>query len=165
MHNDRYRPDGSQEAASVRLPYDDGQFDYVCAHDVFVHMRQPAIDHYLHEAYRVLRPGGRLLITFMAIVDPDDPGDWSGRSFVRVAEGTYTRFPERVGQSMAYTWDLMVGMVCGAGFVVDVTLEGRWHSPFEKREGKVPGADLLVATRREGPGRVRSWPAWRRSRP
>jgi SAM-dependent methyltransferase len=146
VENDRYQPRGSEASDAVRFPYADGQFDYVCVHDVFVHMRPSAVDHYLHESRRVLRPGGRLLMTFMAILDADEPGEWSGRKYVRVEEGVYTRFPERVGQSMAYTWDLMVAMVRGAGFVVDVTIDGRWHSPFDKREGKVPGADLLVAT-------------------
>jgi len=156
VRNDRYQPDAPATPESVRFPYEDGRFDYVCAHDVFVHMRQAAIERYLCESHRVLRPGGRLLVTFMAIVDPDHPGTWSGRDFVRVAEGTYTRFPDRVGFSMAYTWDLMKGMVTGAGFTVDATLDGRWHAPLVKREGRVPGADLLVATRAPTPARPRS---------
>ena len=161
VRNDRYRPDGSREAASIRSPYDDGRFDYVCVHDVFVHMRQPAIDHYLHEAYRVLRPGGRLLMTFMAIVDPDNPGEWSGRSYERVAEGTYTGSPSGSGSR----W-----RTPGISWSGWSAVPGSWSMQRSKAvalavreagEGKVPGADL--SSRPDARGQVASgvrlaWP-------
>jgi SAM-dependent methyltransferase len=165
---DRYRSDAVTPAAATRFPYDDGAFDLVCAYDVFAHMDQAGIEQYLREAHRVLRPAGRLLFTFMAITDPEDPGTFSGRPFVPVAPGTFTRFPERTASSMAYTWELMRAMVSGSGFEIETTVDGRWHSPLEKREGRVPAADLLVARRGDdepAPVRRRRWPAWRRSRP
>ncbi len=164
VDNDRYRPAGAHAADEIPFPYDDAQFDHVCAHDVFAHMQQAAIEQYLRESNRVLRPGGRLLVTFMAIVDPDHPGVFADRQFVKVAEGTYTRFPERVGYSMAYTWEVIEAMVAGAGLDLDATVEGRWHTPNRKREGKVPAADLVVATKPSGVRPAR-WRVWRRSRP
>jgi SAM-dependent methyltransferase len=45
------------------MPFDDGAFDVIWSSDVFEHVREPK--RVLHEAFRVLRPGG----SFLAAID------------------------------------------------------------------------------------------------
>jgi SAM-dependent methyltransferase len=58
--------DGVRQGAGEELPYEDGTFDLVTAFDVVEHMDDDLAG--LREMYRVLRPGGRVLLfvpTFM----------------------------------------------------------------------------------------------------
>jgi len=51
------------------LPFDDGQFDHVVMLAVFEHLVQP--EFVVHEAFRILVPGGSLIMTWpAAMVDP-----------------------------------------------------------------------------------------------
>ncbi len=67
LHNSRYHPQGTQPAAEFRFPYDDGSFDFALATSVWTHLLEAEADHYLAETARVLRPGGRALITFFVL--------------------------------------------------------------------------------------------------
>tara|TARA_Y100000310_G_scaffold343993_1_gene454426 strand:+ start:3221 stop:3886 length:666 start_codon:yes stop_codon:yes gene_type:complete len=49
-------------AIAQKLPLKDSQFDYVVATEVFEHM--PELDKVISESFRVLKPGGKLIVTF-----------------------------------------------------------------------------------------------------
>lgn len=67
LHNGRYNPGGTGRAETFRFPYDDASFDFALATSVFTHLLEPAADRYLGETARVLRPGGRALLTFFLL--------------------------------------------------------------------------------------------------
>jgi SAM-dependent methyltransferase len=69
IYNDQYNPGGRMKAIEYRFPIPDNSFDFVFLTSVFTHMLRPDIDHYLEEISRVLRPGGRTLITFFLLND------------------------------------------------------------------------------------------------
>jgi SAM-dependent methyltransferase len=69
LHNLRYNPGGTQSARAYRFPYDDDAFDVAFMTSVVTHLQAPEAEHYLAEAIRVLRPGGRLLATFFLLDD------------------------------------------------------------------------------------------------
>lgn len=69
VYNSHYNRSGVP-AASFRFPYEDASFDFAFATSVFTHLDLPAAKHYLAEAHRVLRPGGKLVATFF-LVDGD----------------------------------------------------------------------------------------------
>src|SRR5262245_61842963 len=46
---------------TTALPFADADFDFILAYGVFEHIPQPR-DRYIHEAWRVLRPGGHLML-------------------------------------------------------------------------------------------------------
>ncbi len=75
------RPDGT-------LPVEDASFDAVLSTQVLEHVTDPAT--YLRECLRVLRPGGRLLLSTHGIMvyhpDPDDYWRWTCAGLRRAVE-------------------------------------------------------------------------------
>jgi ubiquinone/menaquinone biosynthesis C-methylase UbiE len=66
------RPDWRFERlAAPVLPAPDASADMVCAFSVFTHVGEPVITAYLREAWRVLKPGGTLVFTFLDPAVPD----------------------------------------------------------------------------------------------
>ena len=65
VRNSAYHPEGEREAREVVFPYADASFDVAIAASLFPHLLADGTDRYLAEAARVLRPGGRLLATFL----------------------------------------------------------------------------------------------------
>lgn len=60
------RPDWRFDAAQdFRLPAADGSIDMVCCFSVFTHLLHEQTYLYLEEAARVLRPGGRIVFSFL----------------------------------------------------------------------------------------------------
>lgn len=64
VYNSFYNPAGRHRARRYRFPYPSGTFDFVFLTSVFTHMLPRDLTHYLSEISRVMRPGGRCLITF-----------------------------------------------------------------------------------------------------
>jgi len=67
VYNKHYNPEGSCQASEYRFPFLDDHFDFVALNSVFTHMSAGEIENYLSEIARVLRPGGRSLITFFLL--------------------------------------------------------------------------------------------------
>jgi SAM-dependent methyltransferase len=67
IQNGSYNPTGKYTSSDFRFPYPDGSFDAVLLASLFTHMLPPEVKHYLHEIVRVLKPGGRSLITFFLL--------------------------------------------------------------------------------------------------
>lgn len=70
LHNARYNPTGAASARDEPFPYADDTFDVAVMTSVVTHLQAPEAEHYLAESLRVLRPGGRLLVTFF-LLDAD----------------------------------------------------------------------------------------------
>lgn len=81
------------------LPFRDGEFDLVLSSDAWEHIEED--DRVAAEAFRVLRPGGRLFVMVPAGMDL-----WSGHDVA-------------LGHVRRYERDQLVALVAGAGFRVD----------------------------------------------
>jgi SAM-dependent methyltransferase len=82
-------PDASLELrANGSVPVADATFDAVVSTQVLEHVGDPGL--YLSECYRVLRPGGRLLLTthgvFFYHPDPVDYWRWTSAGLQRIVE-------------------------------------------------------------------------------
>jgi SAM-dependent methyltransferase len=136
VYSERYRPDGEQDAEGVLLPYDDGQFDVVCAFEVFMHVTLEGIGNYLTEIARVLRPGGLAVVTLVAMYPGEPlPDHGDRRPYVELSPGRYTRYPRRRAVSMAYDVGLIRSLVSVAGLEETGHIKGRVHIPLEDRPG------------------------------
>jgi SAM-dependent methyltransferase len=69
IYNAVYRTDTKGRASQFRFPYDDDTFDLVFLASVFTHMLPPDMENYFREIVRVMKPGGRCLITFFLLND------------------------------------------------------------------------------------------------
>ncbi|HWT95519.1 MAG TPA: class I SAM-dependent methyltransferase [Solirubrobacteraceae bacterium] len=69
LYNRRYNPHGAHAASEYRFPYDDARFDLVIQTSVLTHLLEEEADHYLAETARVLKPGGRALLTWFLLDD------------------------------------------------------------------------------------------------
>jgi ubiquinone/menaquinone biosynthesis C-methylase UbiE len=67
VYNKSYHPKGRYKAAEYRFPYQDAFFDLVSLTSVFTHMLAADMENYLREISRVLKPGGRSLMTFFLL--------------------------------------------------------------------------------------------------
>jgi ubiquinone/menaquinone biosynthesis C-methylase UbiE len=80
VHSKKYNPTGAQTPAGYRFPFPDGSFEFVVLRSVFTHMLPDAIENYLHETARVLRPGGHAAITYFLLTD-------ASRTFLATDQG------------------------------------------------------------------------------
>jgi SAM-dependent methyltransferase len=67
VQNRFYRPDGAIDSARFTFPYVDRAFDFVFLTSVFTHVLPETFDRYLSEIARVLRTGGKCLMTFFLL--------------------------------------------------------------------------------------------------
>ena len=67
VYNELYNPAGRYKATEYQFPFVDGQFDFVVLNSVFTHMVAEEVEHYLSEIARVLKTGGRCLISFFLL--------------------------------------------------------------------------------------------------
>ena len=63
VHNTTYNPTGQFQGAAFEFPYRDGEFDVVYAASVYTHLLPATAAQYLRESARVLKHGGRLVIS------------------------------------------------------------------------------------------------------
>lgn len=67
IYNREYNASGSIAADAYRFPCEDNSIDFAFAPSVFTHMRANEVAHYLREIHRVLKPGGRAMLTFFIL--------------------------------------------------------------------------------------------------
>ena len=67
VYNKQYNPKGKVRAQEFKFPFDDEYFDFVFLTSVFTHMLPPDVENYMSEIARVLKTGGRCLITFFIL--------------------------------------------------------------------------------------------------
>jgi len=67
VYNELYNPTGKYKATEYRFPFADEQFDFVVLNSVFTHMLPKEVENYLGEIARVLKSGGRCLISFFVL--------------------------------------------------------------------------------------------------
>lgn len=69
VKNDAYNPGGKFSASSVSFPIQDESVDFVFLCSVFTHMLPEDLKNYTQQIGRVLKPGGRYLITYFMLND------------------------------------------------------------------------------------------------
>ena len=67
VFNQHYNPTGRYKASEYRFPFPDESFDFAVLGSVFTHMLTEDMEHYLCEVARVLKTGGRCLISFFLL--------------------------------------------------------------------------------------------------
>jgi SAM-dependent methyltransferase len=67
VYNQKYNPKGKIQGRDYEFPFDNEFFDFVFLTSVFTHMFPADVENYISEISRVLKTGGRCLITFFLL--------------------------------------------------------------------------------------------------
>jgi ubiquinone/menaquinone biosynthesis C-methylase UbiE len=147
----QYHPDGAVPPEDYSLPFDGDRFDVICATSLFTHMLADGLVRYLSEFARVLKPGGRALMTFYLLNDESSRLIEAGRPDAQFRFGhsigqcrvTYEDAPEYV---VAYDEEFVLEGCRRAGLRVrEPVTYGEWCG----REQFLSWQDIVVAERGE----------------
>lgn len=69
VYNKLYNPRGECASRDYKFPYPDESFDFIFLTSVFTHMLPEELENYFAEIARVLKPGGRVFITYFLLTD------------------------------------------------------------------------------------------------
>jgi SAM-dependent methyltransferase len=158
LYNDFYNPNGTLRARRYWFPFGDGTFDFAYLTSVFTHMLPVDLTQYAMELSRVLKRGGRCVMTFFL-------HDRETASLIRQGRSTF-QLPCSVGRSsqpigadprygecftetaqevervVAYETQGIVDLLALCGFSVKEILPGTWSG----KSG--PGfQDVIVLTK------------------
>jgi SAM-dependent methyltransferase len=132
VYNKMYNAGGSLKASEYRLPYADGTFSLALLKSVFTHMLPEDMRRYLGELSRVLRPGGRAVITYFLLNDESRAFvgqgkdevkmrfDWQGDARCRVAN------PDMPEEATAHDEQRVRSYAAEAGFSTYEMTFGNW---------------------------------------
>ena len=147
VHNKNYNPKGKHEPSEFRFPYPDGSFDVVLLASVFTHMLAPDMQHYMYEIVRVLKPGGRSLITFFLLNEESSALSKEGKGFIKFEhemQGARTTNVENPEAAIAYPEAFVRDLYgeCGLGLREPLRY-GTWCG----RPNGMSGQDVVIAVK------------------
>ena len=144
LSNSLYSRTGA-DAATYRFPYNDGTFDVVFATSVFTHLLPNAANNYAREIRRVMKQGGRGLLTFFLVNDAFRQERLAGEPLMLSFPHEYGSYstmsedePERV---VAFEEDYARRMLKDASLSVIEFSYGYWRVPGGWRQ-----QDVFVVT-------------------
>jgi SAM-dependent methyltransferase len=145
--NPAYNPKGTLDPNTFTFPYADGGFDFVFLTSVFTHMLTLEVQHYLAEIRRVLRPGGRCLMTLFLLNDESLAAiraDRTQRRFEHEGDGYFYDIEKVHEGAVAYREADVLSFIEQAGLVLCPPVQyGRWAG----RRGQTFGQDIVVVER------------------
>lgn len=147
IYNKRYNRRGKQRAEEYTFPYEHESFDFVFLTSVFTHMLPKGVENYTSEIYRVLKPGGRCLITYFLLNEEslksieEGTSDWKFHH----ARGKWCRVvdPEQPERAVAYYEPFVQGLYHRHGLEAKLVAYGSWCG----REEFLSYQDIIVAAK------------------
>jgi ubiquinone/menaquinone biosynthesis C-methylase UbiE len=150
VKNSWYNRSGSIDPEDFSFPYDAERFDFIFLTSVFTHMLPAAMENYLREVVRVLRTGGRCLITYFLIND---------RTSASIAAGdAIYQFAHRVGptcrsqredspeKAVAYDEDFIRRLYVREGLEIQEPISfGYWSRAYDFPDPR--DQDIVVAVK------------------
>lgn len=125
-----YNPTGVTRPASYVFPFADCEFDFVTLGSVFTHMFSRDISHYLSEITRVLKPGGRGMISYFLLNAESEQLIVEGRStqnlVYTVEDGSKADNPLRFETAIGHREEAVREMYATLGLEIDGIEYGSW---------------------------------------
>src|ERR1700757_2189666 len=147
IQNGSYNPTGKYKSSDFRFPYPDGSFDVVFLASLFTHMLPSDVKHYMHEIVRVLKPGGRSLITFFLLNEESSALSKEGKAsfnFEHQMLGYRTTHVDHPEAAIAYQEEFVRYLYGECGLELGEPLRyGAWCG----RTDGMSGQDVVVAVK------------------
>ena len=146
VYNELYNPRGRVAPAEYRFPFADAEFDVVMLSSVFTHMLPGDVRHYLGEIARVLRPGGRAMVSWFLIDDESRGLIEAGRSTIPFAPGAdcWIGNPDVAEGAVAYEERDVLAMCGSQGLELRTPIHyGSWCG----RDEHLSYQDLVITVR------------------
>lgn len=145
VFNLTYNAAGKIPPYRYRLPFENETFDFVFLASVFTHMLPPGMENYLAEISRVLKVGGRCLMTYFLQNDDTAKLIRSGKSIYRFKHRWGNCVVDKIDSPenvVGYDLDAVYRYLHATGFVLDrPILFGNWSG----RTTGVSFQDMIVA--------------------
>lgn len=145
VYNKNYNPNGKIRARDFRFPFDDESFDFVFLTSVFTHMLPPDVENYMGEISRVLKTGGKCLITFFILNEESINLIHSGNSthdFKYEVDGCLSTDKKIPEQAIAYDENVVMNLFDKHGLVIS---EPIYYGFWCKRQKFLTYQDLIIA--------------------
>lgn len=147
VHNRSFNATGKLSAAEFQFTYADASFDYAFAYSVFTHMVKIELENYLKEVARVLKPGGRCLVTYFLLnVDSLDSirRRTSSIDFKPYSKESWALSLDTPEFALAYDEGFITGLYGKYGLHIQHPIHyGSWSN----RSGCVDFQDIVVAVK------------------
>jgi len=145
--NKTYNKNGHIQAKDFRFPFEDNSFDFVFLTSVFTHMFPADMEHYLSEIARVLKKGGRCLVTYFLLNEESIRLMHAGRStldFKYEIDGCLTIDKNNPEFAIAYKEDYVKRLF--GSFTLKI-IEPINYGSWCKRDTFLSFQDIIVATK------------------
>src|SRR5215217_7148653 len=152
--NKEYNPKGTYKASEYEFPYKKASFDFVILSSTFTHMLPDEVPNYLSEIERVMKPGGRAMITFFLLNRQSLKLIEAGKSAIGFKHhfGVYRIKEESTPEAaIAYQEDFVRNLYRENGLkIAEPVHYGSWYG----REAFLSYQDIVVAHKPSLPGFV-----------
>jgi len=139
--NARYNAGGDVAAKDYVFPYPDNSFDRVFLTSVFTHMFKEDVANYLSEIQRVLKPGGRSVITWFIMREAAFDANAPDLDFAHVYdEVTWTTLKSNPEAALAFDKTFILKLYESCGLANPTIHEGHWAT-----KGGRSYQDMIIA--------------------
>jgi SAM-dependent methyltransferase len=145
IYNKYYNPNGTIQAQEYRFPFENEFFDFVFLTSVFTHMRLPDVENYMGEISRVLKAGGRCLITFFILNEESLNLMHSGKSrfdFRYDLGGCFSNETDTPEGAIAYDEEVVKSLFHKNGLVITPSI---YYGSWSGQKKFLTFQDLIVA--------------------
>jgi SAM-dependent methyltransferase len=146
VYNKLYNPHGKYQPSNYKFPYSDECFSFVMLGSVFTHMLPDDLENYLSQVKRILRRGGRCLISYFLLNEESlrriERGD-STLDMKYAFDKYRTTCLEKPEESIAFDEGWIKGLYGKLGLVVARLDYGSWCG----REKYLSYQDLILAVK------------------
>ena len=147
VYNKHYHPNGKIPAKNFRFPFDNESFDFVFLTSVFTHMLPLDMENYLSEISRVLRVGGKCLMSFYISNEESENLVRSGRDsmgFKHTIDDYLTTNKNSPEAAICYKEEFIINLCNRHELKIDQPIHyGSWC----KRDSFLSWQDLIIATK------------------
>jgi ubiquinone/menaquinone biosynthesis C-methylase UbiE len=148
IFNGSFNPSGRYTAATYKFPYKDQSFDFVFLKSVFTHMLPEDLENYLSEIARVMKSGGRCLISYFLLNTESLKSIESKSSTLDFKHvfGTYRTINEAAPEeAVAYNEEYVRNLYDKFGLhIIEPVYYGSWCS----RRNFLSYQDIVIASRK-----------------